>query len=48
MYAIGHDYDLGGARDDLIKIKTYEDLVSMLHTNDAHVNLFLSKEECVL
>lgn len=44
MYAVGRDHDLSGAPEDLISVKSYAELASMLHAEDAHVNLFLSKE----
>lgn len=43
VYAIGHDYDLGDQCEDLLKIDSYDQLASMLHETDAHMNLLLSK-----
>lgn len=43
MYAIGQDYSMKGVSGDPIRIESVDQLMGLIHAEDDHVNLFLTR-----
>lgn len=43
VYAIGHEYALEGAKSELVKIESVDQLMKLLKQEDDHINLYLAR-----
>jgi hypothetical protein len=43
VFAIGHDYDLRDAKEELIRIASAKDLCDLVRGEESHINLYLTR-----